>query len=58
MVDNKNVISIDLENVGQDLHVQKSLYLGYFATDFNQTFKKIMQLGMERKKLHQLTLKT
>ena len=41
---NKSVISADLENVGQDHHLQKS-YLGYYTADFNQSFTKMMFLG-------------
>ena len=93
-------MSSDLENVGQDYHLQKVLYLNYFITDFykfyrndgnvvgykmsyqlgwkmytkvvmykkiiislyftanlNQTFTKMMLLGLTKKASHQLTLK-
>ena len=40
----KEVISADLENVGQGHRLQK-LYFGYYVIDFNQTFTKIMHLS-------------
>ena len=49
VVGNKNYISITsakLKNIGQGQHLQKSLYLGYYIADFNQTFTKIIQLGL------------
>ena len=57
MPNNKNVISADLENVGQGHHLQKSLFLGYYASDFNQTFTKMLLLWLITKALHQLTSK-
>ena len=39
-----NYISADLENVRQWKHLQKSLYLSYYMTGFNQTFTKMMHL--------------
>ena len=49
MAGNKNVLSADLQNVGQFHPLQKSLYLGYFRTDFYQSFTKMMQLGLAAK---------
>ena len=40
----KDVISADIDNIGQGYRLQKSLHLGYYITDFNQTFTEIMQL--------------
>ena len=40
MVGKNNVLSADLENVGQGLDYKKSLYLGSYATNFNLLFKK------------------
>ena len=40
---NKNVISSDIENVGQGHHLQKSQYLSYHATGFNNTVTKMMK---------------
>ena len=53
----EKVISADRENVRQGHHLQKSLVLGCYMTDFNQTFTKIMQLGLAAKSSYQLTLK-
>ena len=44
MVGNEKAIEADIENVGQGHHLQKSLYLNYYATDPNQTFIKRMAL--------------
>ena len=52
----KNVFSADLENVGQDHHLQQS-YIGYYMTDFNQYFTKIIQLGLAAKASHQMNFK-
>ena len=41
----KNVLAVDLLNVGQGHHLQKSLYIGYYTADFNKTFIKMMQLS-------------
>ena len=38
----KKYLSSDLENGGQGHHLQKSLYLSYFKTDFYQTFIEMM----------------
>ena len=38
-------------------HLQKSLYLGYYMTDFNQNFIKMMQLELTIKASNQLALK-
>ena len=54
MVGNKNVISADLE---KDHHLQKSWYLGYYKTDFNQSFTEMIQLGLATKASLQLTFK-
>ena len=54
---NENVISADLENVGLGHHLQESLYLGYYASDFNQAFIEMMLLWLTTKASHQLTLK-
>ena len=37
---NKNVISADLENVGQSHYLQKSLYLCYYMTDLTKLLPK------------------
>ena len=37
----KNVLTSDLENIGQGHHLQKSLYLSYYTNDFYQTFIKM-----------------
>ena len=48
--DNKSVTSADLESVGQGHHLQKSLNLGYYTADFNQTFtKKNVASGADKK---------
>ena len=57
MIGNKNVISADLENVGQGHHLHNSLYLGYYMTDFIQSFIKMMQQGLAAKVSYQLILK-
>ena len=57
VVNNKNIISADFENASQGHHLQKPLYLGYYTDDFNQTFTKMMQLGLTTKVSHKLTLK-
>ena len=44
-------------NVGRCHQLQKPLYLGYYTAEFNQTFTKIMQLGLATKAWHQLALK-
>ena len=54
--DNKNVTSADLESVGQDHHLQKSLNLGIYTADFNQIFNKMLQLVLITNVSHQLTL--
>ena len=41
---NKNVISSDLENVGQSHHLQKWLYLSYYMTDFCQNLIEMMAM--------------
>ena len=56
MADNKNIISADLENVGQSHRLEKSLYLGSYTTDFNQTFKE-MQLELATIASHHRALK-
>ena len=48
VVENKNVISADLQNIGQGHHLQKS-YLGYYTAEFNQTFTKMILLGWQQK---------
>ena len=45
----KKVISADLNNVGHGNPLRKSLSRGYYMTDFNQTFTKIMRLGLATK---------
>ena len=45
----KNIIYADLENVGQGHYLQKSLYLGYYTTDFNQSSTKLLLLGQTTK---------
>ena len=57
VANNKNVQTANHENVGQSHRLQKSLYLGYDMIDFNQTFTKMIQLGLGTKASHQLTLK-
>ena len=56
MVNNKKFTSSDLENVGQGQYFQKS-YLGYYMINFNQSFAKMMQLGLAAKVLQKLTSK-
>ena len=55
IVGNKTVISAYLENAGQGHHLQKSLHLSYYTTDFNQNFTEMMKLGLA-KAPQQLTL--
>ena len=55
MVGNKNVTSVDLENVDQGHCLQN--HLGYYMTDFNKIFTKMMQLGLVTKPSYKLTLK-
>ena len=47
----------DLENVGQGHHLQTTLYLSYYMTDFYQTFIEIMTMWSATKMSYQLTLK-
>ena len=54
---NKNAKSANLDNVGQGHHLQKLLFLGYYMTDFNKTFTKMMQLVLTAKVLYQLIMK-
>ena len=42
----KNVISVDIKNVGQGRHLLKSFYFCYHMTNFNQTFNKMVHLGL------------
>ena len=49
MAGNKNFISADLKNVGQDHLWEKWLHLGFYTTDFNQTFTKMAQLRLAAK---------
>ena len=51
----QNTILADLEIVGQDHHLQKSLYLGYCTAHFSQSLTKMSLLTT--KASHQLTLK-
>ena len=53
----KRVLSSELKNVGQGHHLHKSLYLGYYTTDFYQTFLKMIALLPAENKSYQLTLK-
>ena len=53
----KNVLSSDLENVGQGHHLHKSLYLSYYTTDFYHTFIQIISLWPATKMSYKLTLK-
>ena len=46
--------SADLENVGHGHHLHKS-YRRYYMSDFNQSFTKMMHLGLAAKAAHQLT---
>ena len=49
MHDTKNIISADLENVGQRHRLQKSLNLSSYLIYSNQTFVKMMQLWLTSK---------
>ena len=49
MASNKNVILSDLKSVEKGYHLQRSLYLGFNTTNFNETFTKMMQLGAGNK---------
>ena len=44
LADRQHHTSADLENIGKKHHIQKSLYVSYYMTDFNQTATKIMAL--------------
>ena len=45
----KYMLSSYLKNVGHGHHLQKSLYLSYYTTDFYQTFTEIMAPWPARK---------
>ena len=45
----EKVISSVIDNVGHGNLLQKSLYLGYYMTDFNQTFTIMMRFGLATK---------
>ena len=57
MMEKWSAISADLENVDQGHHLEKTLYLGNYMTEFNQSFTKMTQLGMAAKASHQLIFK-
>ena len=52
---NKKVLSSDLENVGQGHHLQKSLYVSYYANDLYQTYINTMTMWPATKISYQLT---
>ena len=51
---NKSVTSAVLESVRHGHHLQKSLNVGYYRTDYNQIFTKML---LVTKVSHQLTVK-
>ena len=51
MAGNKMFLSADLENVGQGHQLQKSCH-GYYRTNFNQSFTKMMRLRLAAKVSH------
>ena len=50
----KTVISTDLENVGQGLHLQKNIISRLLSADCNQTFTKMMHLELTTKAPHHI----